>query len=171
MAGEQFIFLYLYSVENIKIFYLVNFSIALNLWAVTNSSFWLIVSRIRLHRIRIFRSEFIYVHIFCRIRAGVWWGHLRPHDLDWGVYCLKWKSMYVTLCKMDYTVFCRSAAPLRSLAIQATPARDAGIKNKRIFLQDLHLNVFEFRFGNYCIDSVNSWDSCPGMKITGLAMY
>ena len=31
--------------------------------------------------------------------------------------------------------------------------------------------LLKFRFGNYCIDSVNSWDSCPGMKMIRLAKY
>ena len=44
---------------------------------------------------------------------------------------------------MDYTLFRRSAVPLRSLAIQATLARDAGIKQMHIyFCKTSYINMF-----------------------------
>ena len=63
-----------------------------------------------------------------------------------------------------------------------TPLRDAGeqMQNQwmifalaefcELVVQELFFFCSKFRFGNYCIDSVNSWDNCPGMNIKKKSM-
>ena len=62
-----------------------------------------------------------------------------------------------------------------------TPLRDVGRPNAKsvndfcisrvlLLCKSCFFFCSKFRFGNYCIDSVNSWDNCPGMNIKKKSM-
>ena len=75
------------------------------------------------------------------------------------------------ILKSIYNLKTHYITPLRDVGrANAKSVNDFCISRVLLLCKSCFFFCSKFRFGNYCIDSVNSWDNCPGMNIKNKSM-